>query len=200
MTITLYELRQGLLDSDYDPYRSKGQVKFPTTTSSLGAAVRLYHTEGLEAAQKQLNIGLSGYFAQQGSPTGKARTAHKNFDRYVALAERDDREVFGTNVRMNISIHQHEFSVQADVLLLDPDGYVGRVLLWGADASSLTLTQLELLATPVILALREELGHDRIVGIDMWQIRSERIVTISAEQADANLGQLVSMLNRWSGP
>jgi hypothetical protein len=198
MRITLYHLRQGLLDSDYNPHYAAGRGGYPTTTSALSAAVRLYHAEGLEAAQKQLNIGLSGYFARQGSPTGKARVAHENFDRYVALAERDEREVFGTNYRMDLSIRQHELSVQADVLLFDPDGYAGRVLLWGADAQSLTLTQLQLLATPVILAMQEELSEDRVVGTDIWQIRSEQITTINAEQTDIDL--LVGLLNRWSTP
>jgi hypothetical protein len=198
MRITLYHLRQGLLDSDYNPYRAVRRGGYPTTTSTLSAAVRVYHTEGLEAAQKQLNIGLSGYFARQGSPTGKARVAHENFERYVALAERDEREVFGTNVRMDLFVREHDLSVQADVLLFDPGGYAGRVLLWGADAQSLTSTQLRLLATPIIVAMQEELGQERVVGTDIWQIRSEQITTIDAEQADIDL--LVRLLDRWSVP
>jgi hypothetical protein len=109
MRLTSYDLRQAIVDPDYR--RPLQRQPFPTTTSSLRAAVATYHLQGLEAAQKKLNVGLSGYFAQPGAPSAKARIAQRNLDTYIDLASQDTREAFDTGLGVELDFGSHQLLV-----------------------------------------------------------------------------------------
>ena len=194
MRLTSYDLRRAIVDPDYR--RPLQRRPFPTTTSPLRAAVAAYHREGAEAAQKQLNVGLSGYFAQPGAPSVKARMAQVNLDTYINLATQDTREAFDTGVGVDLDFGAHQLFVTLDVLLFDASGYAGRLLLWGDDANSMTLENLELLATTGILAMRQELGEDRIVGVDVWKIRSRSNASVPNARAEVYSGELQNIVTR----
>lgn len=71
--------------------------------------------------------------------------------------------------------------VSLDVVLLDPNGYVGRYLLW--DTPPLTQQDAEVLAAPVVLALRQELGADRVAGVEVWHLRSGTQIFVDTQAA-----------------
>lgn len=194
MRLTFFDFRQAVADPTYGVQARPG---FPTASSVLRAAVRTYHVEGYESAQRRLDQGFSNYFSRPGSPAGMARVARANFDAYVKLDGQDGRPAFDFAVRTVLDFGSDELAVILDVLLLDDNGYVGRMILWG-DMPPMSRSQLELLATPVILAMRQTLGRDRVVGVEVWEIRTERITVIPNDKADARealLGEVVQRLS-----
>jgi hypothetical protein len=77
----------------------------------------------------------------------------------------------------------HIVGVVVDVILLDPAGYVARHVLW--DRPELTQENAELLAAPICSALLGELGEDRVVGVEVWHLRSgtQRFVDMNTAMA-----------------
>jgi hypothetical protein len=195
MRVTFFDFRQAVADPTYRP--STNRSPFPNPGTVLRAAVKTYHEEGYEAAQRRLDKGFGGYFSREGSPAGMARVARANFDVYVKLDGLDGRPVFDTGVRRVLNFGADELVVTLDVLLLDPDGYVGRIVLWG-EVPPMSHAQLELFATPAILAMRQSLGRDRVVAIEIWEIRTETVTRIGNERADAREMEVRGMLQRFS--
>lgn len=195
MRVTFFDFRQGVADPKYQVPRDRPPI--PNPGSVLRGSIKAYHVEGYEAAQRRLDRGFSKYFARAGPPAGMARVARANFDVYVKLDSLDGRPVFDIGRRWILDIGPDELVVTVDVLLLDPGGYVGRLVFWG-NLPPLSASQLELVATPAILAMRQALGSDRVVGVEIWEVRTEKVTVISSEQADANRHRVNELVERLS--
>lgn len=76
--------------------------------------------------------------------------------------------------------------VRTDVLLLDPAGYVPRLVLW--DTNDLTPELAILYAAPLLLAAEDELGEGRVAHIEVFHVRSATQMIVPA--GDARAAQL----------
>ena len=98
--------------------------------------------------------------------------------------------------RLTFQIGRNTIGVSLDVVLLDPDGYVGRYLLW--DKPELSQNDAEILAAPVVGALQQELGADRVVGAEIWHLRSDRRIFVDTGTALARLGEINTIVDTYS--
>jgi hypothetical protein len=142
-------------------------------TSATGAIAR-YHRHGAAQATRQLARAFadSAYWGPSGSAQarGWARAIVVCFERYVQLAERDGRDAFAVDLKHDVGMGMHVVGVHIDAVLLDDDGYVGRIALW--DQAPLTADLAVEYAVPVFLALEEQLGEGRVAGVQIWHLRT----------------------------
>lgn len=105
--------------------------------------------------------------------------------------------MLGATIAADVPIGGHVVGVTIDVVLLDDDGYVGRYLLW--DTPELTENLGELLSATIVLALGSELGAERISAVEVWQLRDEVNLLVSAPRALARLGDVEAILGAFLG-
>jgi hypothetical protein len=195
MRLSAYDLRQALLDPGYR-LPPPGSTNAPSTAGSLRKAIRIYHeTSDPEKARESLRQSLSNYFARPGAPTTQARHARSNLDTYIELSARDSRVAFVPHGRNDVAVWVDVVSGDFDVLVLDPGGYVARLLLFGP-LPQLTTMQLEILSYAPTIALREEFDSRRVVGVDVWQLRRGEISHIPAERAARRGPDVQALLDR----
>lgn len=197
--ITLSELKnatrnQGLRRSAVD-----AEQRFPTPMPVAASAVRRFHREGAVAATNALNrsFDASSYWGPTGTlqASGWANAIRAKFNTYVELASADSRPVFNTQVAADVPIGQHLVGVLIDVVLLDPMGYVGRHIIW--DTQTLTHTNAERLAGPIILAMQQELGEDRVAGAEIWHLQSRAAFNIDRATALRRLEDIAAIVSTY---
>lgn len=165
------------------------------------SAVRRFHQDGAESALTYLNQTFDR--SQHWGPNGRAQARgwadaiRRSFDSYVDRASTDRRPVLGATIAADVPIGGHVVGVTIDVVLLDDDGYVGRYLLW--DTPELTENLGELLSATIVLALGSELGAERISAVEVWQLRDEVNLLVSAPRALARLGDVEAILGAFLG-
>ena len=198
MRVSAYDLRQGVIDTNHRmPHPGTARSQGPTTTSSLRKAVRVYHQQGGdgEAARASLRLSLSNYFSQPGAPSTQAAHARHGLETYMQLAALDPRPAFVPRGRVDTELGPDTIASDVDVILLDPQGYAGRLLLFGP-VPELTMTQVELLAFAPTAALVEEFDLDNVVGIDVWELRRQRITSVAATRALSRRAEVRLVIDR----
>jgi hypothetical protein len=157
---------------------------FPTPFPIASSAVRRYHREGAAAAERALDRTLrrSAYWGAPGTPrAGWADAIRRCFRTYVDLASPDTRPAFETGYTTDLEYGDDELAVYVDVVFLDPTGYAGRIVLW--DRTAVTRHDAVLMAAPVVRALGDELGADRIRSTEVWHLRSTTQHLVTADEA-----------------
>jgi hypothetical protein len=195
--VTLAELKNAMRNRALR--RALGQ-RFPTPMPMATSAVRRFHREGAQVALDRLNRGLNGsnYWGPNGSPQARAwaESIRTCFDRYVALAAADPRPTLNIPFTADVAVGQNLVGVSLDVILLDPAGYVGRYVLW--DLPALTQSDAELLSAPIVRALEDELGEDRVSGVEVWHLRSGSQAYVDAATALARLPEVGAVVEGYS--
>ncbi|WP_238963563.1 hypothetical protein KN248_001700 [Mycobacterium paraintracellulare] len=138
----------------------------------------------------------SDYWGPKGT-TGHQSWAEATVDSYnnYAMLTRDDtRRMIATDVKRDLVIPPHTLGVRIDVLLLDPKGYVPRVVLW--DTNELTEERAQLYAAPVLLAAEEELGEGRVAEIEIVHLRSPVQLIVSVADARLAVEEMVATVGR----
>lgn len=184
--VTLGEFKKAARDRSLRRSSSGGGVPTPMPVAS--SAVRRLHREGPEIAVAELNrkFDRSPYWGRgPAQARGWADVVRACFQTYVELASEDARPTIDVPVNVDVPTGDNTVGVSLDVVLLDPEGYVGRYLLW--DAVQLTQDSAELLAAVVVRALQLELGDDRVAGAEIWHLRSAEQIFVDAPTA---LGRL----------
>lgn len=168
----------------------------PTPMPSAQSAIRRFHREGPAEARLALvqSFERSPYWGPGGSPQarGWATAVVECFDTYDSLASADVRPVLGSSVAADVDVGPNKVGVTVDVVLLDPGGYVGRHVLW--DRQELTEYDAEILSAAIAQALTDELGVDRIVGVELWHLRSGGQVFVPAQVAFARLDTVTEIV------
>ena len=197
--VTLGELKNASRDRSLRRAGTDTNRPFPTPLPMASRAVRCFHRRGADVATTQLRTAIdrSDYWGQSGRPQahGWANAIYECLETYIALASPDLRPTLGTSIATNIQVGDNTIGVSLDVVLLDRDGYVGRYILW--DIPELTQDNAELLATPIIRALQQELGEDRVVGTEIWHLRSGGQVFIDSSTAAAKFDEIEEIVNRY---
>jgi hypothetical protein len=132
---------------------------------------------------------------------GRLRTQALNtraaFNRYVAWDEADGRPFVDRDIESDVLLGANTLIVNVDVVVLDPHGVSGRIVLW--DLYGCTGPQAGLLAAPTCTALEQAYGTGRVAGVEVWDLRGKqrwavaRHVAVSWETAaSAQLAHIAS--------
>jgi hypothetical protein len=90
-----------------------------------------------------------------------------------------------------------DLGVYIDVLLLDPRGYVPRLVLW--DTNDLRVDRAQMYAAPAWRVTEDELGDGRVPEVEVWHLRSSTKRIVSASDAQRVLPQAAVVIHRLAG-
>lgn len=196
LTFGIY--RKGVREPGFTLSSTVDSPSFPTPMAIAAAAVARYHREGEIEALRKLHRSFadSSYWGPSGSPQarGWASAIVAGFERYVDLAARDGRDAFAVDLKRDIAIGAHTVAVHVDAVLLDGDGYVGRIALW--DTAEITAKLAVRYAVPAFLALEEELGEGRVAGVQVWHLRTGECHFASSDACNAQVDPVARLVNR----
>lgn len=194
LTFGIY--RKGVRQPGFTLSSTLGNPGFPTPMSTANAAIVRYHREGVTEARRQLRRAFadSSYWGPSGSPQarGWASAIVTCFERYIQLAQRDGRDAFAVDLRHDVGIGTHVVGAHVDAALLNEDGYVGRIALW--DLAPLTTELAVRYAVPAFLALEEELGEGRVIGVQVWHLRTGDTHFAPADACNAELPRVTRLV------
>jgi len=196
LTFGIY--RKGVREPGFTLSSTVGSLSFPTPITMAAAAVTRYHREGQTEAMGRLRRSFSdsSYWGSSGSPQarGWASAIVTSFERYVHLAESDGRDAFAVALKRDVAIGAHVVGVHVDAVLLDDDGYAGRITLW--DRAAITSELAVQYAVPAFLALEEELGEGRVVGIQVWHLRTGERHFASSDACNAAVDRVTRLVSQ----
>lgn len=153
----------------------------------MWGTITRHHLEGPEVARDYMvnSFRNSNYWGANGTPQsrGWAQSTLRSYDAYALMTGDDTRAVVATGVRRELPVPPNTLNMRIDVVLLDPHGYVPRVILW--DRPELTEERALLYAAPILFVAEEELGQGRIAEVELVHTRSASRVIVSASDARA---------------
>jgi hypothetical protein len=169
-----------------------------TPMSIAQSAIVRHHRDSPAAARARLHQSFrnSDYWGPNGTPQarGWARAIRELYDVYDGLTQSDRRTAFAYGVERDIALGVHALGVRADVVLLDPAGYVPRIVLW--DKNDLTYGRAIEYGAPVWRAMEDELGDGRVAAVEVWALRGPTQIAITPAQASAAMGQVARTVHR----
>lgn len=190
--------RRGLREPGFTLSSTAGSPSFPTPMAIAAAAVARYHREGHAKALRRLRRSFtdSSYWGPSGSAQaqGWASAIVTGFERYVHLAERDGRDAFAVDLKRDVTVGMHTVGVHIDVVLLDDDGYVGRIALW--DKAAVTSELAVQYAVPARRALDQELGEGRVAGVQVWHLRTGERHFASSDACNAEAARVTRLVTQ----
>lgn len=196
MRVTFGTFRSAARNPGLRASEMAGRPTFPTPAAIASASIVRYHREGRSAAWRRLNQAFqrSDYWGPNGNAQarGWADSIRNCFNTYADRADQDHRQVFWTRFRRDVRFASHELSAAADIVLLDDVGYTGRLVLW--DTPELTRDLAELMACPIVIALGDGLGANRISGVEVWHLRSGTQVAVGSHDALRRSAQVSRIL------
>lgn len=202
MTHITYGLfRAGVRDPAKTLASYTGQKPIPTPYPSASASIARFHREDPESAWTQLDKSLasSSYWGRQGSPqAGWADAIRSCFQVYRALAEPDQRASIATGVNRDLVVPPDDIGIYVDVVLLDPNGYAPRIVLW--DSNAFDHNRAVLYGAPVWKAMEEELGEGRVIGVEVWKLRTGDQELVLPTEAEAAMPEVAQIAHRIAGP
>ncbi|HTZ87655.1 MAG TPA: hypothetical protein VMB05_13395, partial [Solirubrobacteraceae bacterium] len=125
---------------------------------------------------------------------GWANAMRACYQTYIRLASTDTRPAFATGLNRDLPLPPDELGVYIDVVLLDPAGYVPRLVLW--DSNELTPELAVCYAAPAWAVLEAELGTGRVPAIEVWSLRAPTQRFITPTQAHAALPDVTRIVHR----
>jgi len=169
-----------------------------TPMRTAQAAIVRHHRESPAAARARLHQSFrnSDYWGPSGTPQarGWARVIRELYDVYDGLTQGDARTAFAYGVERDIALGADALGVRADVVLLDPAGYVPRVVLW--DRNDLSRARAIEYGAPVWRAMEDELGDGRVAAVEVWALGGPMLHTVTPAQATAAMGQVARVVHR----
>lgn len=113
---------------------------------------------------------------------------------YVQLTQGDTRPAFATGLNRDLVLPPDELGVHIDVVLLDPDGYVPRLVVW--DSNELTRALAVRYAAPAWRVMEDELGDGRVARVEVWSLRAPTQIAVSPDEARAALDDVARVVHR----
>jgi hypothetical protein len=199
--VTLSELKSASRDrTKRRTPPAPGAPPIVTPMPTAQSAIRRHHVQGAERAIAVLNetFDRSSYWGPRSTHApakGWANAIRDSFQIYVDLAGTDSRPSMTIQVKRDVELGEHSVGVAPDVVLIDDDGYVGRLVLWDKEETS--QDEAEFLAAPIVRALEDELGAGRTLGVEVWHLRSRQQFYVTAEEALERLREVQAVLHRY---
>lgn len=194
MRVSPGDLRQGLTDPKYAIPRSKSPIVSPH--SILTKAVKVLHQEGVAEADAYITTALNTPGWKTSRTRTKAQNALASFHNYKGMAAEDTRPVAIGDSHSSVIIAGHNVAAACNVVVLDDAGVEGRVCIWSVVERPFTDAEMALLTCPIVLALGDELGADRVLGVDFWFLRANAQTFVDSEKALAALPELNTIVRR----
>lgn len=169
----------------------------PTPMPTATAAIVRHHREGPSSAAARMDRSYrnSPYWGQRGTPQGGwANAMRACYQTYVRLTANDPRPAFATGLNRTLVLSPDELGVYIDVVLLDPHGYVPRLVLW--DSSELTVDLATRYAAPAWAVVEDELGEGRVPFVEVWSLRTPTQRSITPGQAQTVLPDVARIVHR----
>jgi hypothetical protein len=196
--ISFGDYRSGVRDPTFRATPGGAGQGFPTPTSIQWATITRHHQESPEVARDYMvnSFRRSSYWGPSGTPQsrGWAESTLRSYDAYALITRDDTRPVVATGVRNELQLPPHALSVRIDVILLDPRGYVPRILLW--DTNEFNEERGLLYAAPILVAAEEELGQGRVTDVEVVHTRTAALLSVSAAEARAASGDMAATVSR----
>jgi hypothetical protein len=198
--ITFGFYRRGVREPAVTISSTAGGYIPPTPFQSASSAVTRYHREDSDAAANALDRSLSSsdYWGPAGTPQaqGWADAIRQSFDVYRQIADADARPPFAWGLRRSLELPPDELAVYIDVVLIDPRGYVPRIVLW--DTADLSDERAALYAAPVWRVMEDELGHGRVPEVEVLHLRTGTHRVVDANEAAAAMPVVAQVVHRLS--
>ena len=156
----------------------------PTPMPTATAAIVRHHREGPVGAAAAMDRSYrnSSYWGKRGTPqAGWADAMRRCYATYADLTRNDSRPHFALGLNRDLALPPNELGVYIDVVLIDPGGYVPRIVLW--DTNALTPALAAQYGAPVWRVAEDELGDDRVPRVEIWSLRAPTLMTLSADDA-----------------
>lgn len=169
----------------------------PTPLPTATATIVRHHREGpaIAAAWMDRSYRTSPYWGQRGTPAaGWANAMRACYATYTDLTLHDSRPAFTAGLNRALVFGPDELRVHVDVVLLDPGGYVPRVVLW--DRSELTQELAIQYAAPAWSVLEDELGEGRVARAEVWSLRAPTQLVVSPAEASAAMARVAAVVRR----
>jgi hypothetical protein len=196
--ITFGTYRNGVRDPSFRFVPGGPAQTWASPTSIQKSAIVRHHRDGPAEARAYLvdTFERSPFWGPTGRPQnrGKARATIRSYDNYARLTRDDNRPMFATSVERDLEISTNALGTRIDVLLLDPMGYVPRLVLW--DTYELTVERAQLYAAPVLLVTEQELGEGRTAQIEIVNARQEVREVVSPEDAESAVSEMGLIISR----
>jgi hypothetical protein len=172
----------------------------PSTDAALRKAIRLFHSQGLEAAMMQIESGLSKQYWRSERGLTMAKNARQMLDTYIELAKRDPRKVTTCGTYTILALG-HEINADVDLLLIDRGTHIGRLCVLSNVGEGLPAEQCALIAAAPLRGLCEQfegqgLFDSMIAGIEVWQLRIGEAAPVSRAEASEAWPVLLTHLGR----
>ncbi len=173
---------------------------FPIITPirTAQAAITRHHRDSPAVARSRLHQAFraSDYWGPNGTPQaqGWARVIRDLYDVYDGLTKADTRHAFAYGVERDIDLPPDALGIRADVVLLDPRGYVPRVVLW--DKNDLSPGRALAYGAPVWQAMEDDLGDGRVIEVEVWNLRGPDQFVISSLHARAAMRRVAQVVHR----
>jgi hypothetical protein len=169
-----------------------------TPMRTAQSAIARHHREGPAAARERMNRAFreSPYWGPKGTPQarGWADAIRRCYDTYADLSRDDMRPAFATSIGRDLSLPPDILGVHVDVLLLDREGYVPRLVFF--DKNDLSRASAIQYAAPVWRVIENELGEGRVAGVEVWSLRQPSQLTVLPAEARAAMTQVANVVHR----
>jgi hypothetical protein len=156
-------------------------VRWRTPYPTRRRALRVYHEDGLDAAHAVWDEAMRDDYAAPGRLRTTALNTRRSFNRYVRWDQEDGRPFADHEVGVELDVGANVLAVTVDVVVLDPAGVSGRILLW--DLYGCTGEQSGILAAVACPALEEVYGGGRVPSVEVWDLRGDRRWEVTREVA-----------------
>jgi hypothetical protein len=195
--VTFGMFRKGVREPQTTPSAAAVSYFPPTPMPTATATIARHHREGRRAAAAEMDRSYrnSAYWGEAGTPrAGWANAMRECYATYVELTRDDTRPAFAVGLNRDLPIPPDELAVHIDVVLLDPEGYVPRLVLW--DTNALTQPLAATYAAPAWNVMEEELGGGRVAHVEVWSLRAPTQLTVSPAEARAAMNEVERVVRR----
>jgi hypothetical protein len=195
--VTFGMYRKGVREPNTTLASAAAAFTAPTPMPTASATITRHHRDGSAAARTYMDRSYrqSPYWGQEGTPQAGWANAMRNcYDTYAALAREDNRTAFATGLNRDLVLGADELAVHIDVVLLDPDGYVPRLVLW--DANELIRPLAIRYAAPAWRVMEDELGEGRVASVEVWSLRQPIQIAVGPAEARAAMSDVARIVQR----
>jgi len=168
----------------------------PNPIQTFRKAICTYHQSGRQAAIDGISLP-SPYWRSDARGKTLAQNYRRSLDTYMSLDGADGRQAYDTGVNQRLAVGGEILSIYMDALVYSGTAHTARLALW--DVPQPSRAQAEIMASPIITALENDVGQDRAHSVAFWHLRSATVIEVSASDARAKAVAAADAVRRAAG-